>query len=232
MGKTKNLHKVPCAPKGAGACVFFTNINDPRLKETLETKGWIYEFYDPCIVLNEISLEDLRFSLKSKSVKFLQFFEAFPQYQNHDFIVYFDDRFHLTEKNIDTWFKLSSTKDECIIVRRSPKVKYVRDEIRESLHQPRYKINMEATKHFVFDRIKNDNGNDKYQICQTGLILYKMQHARTEVMQFVNTVFQTIMDLRQPQCQIIWCVIAHSFPGLVHIIQNRDLLKVYHQNGL
>jgi hypothetical protein len=70
---------------------FFTN--NRELKYEIINKGWNYIYIN--MVLSEDSIIS---SLQSKYIKFLNFLDDFPQFQNAKIIVYFDEWLGLLQR--------------------------------------------------------------------------------------------------------------------------------------
>jgi hypothetical protein len=68
-------------------------------------------------------------------------------------------------------------------------------------------------------------------VCNTGVLLYVLQGGREgkeDLMRFLDDMYDTCQGLRQPECQVVWCVLSQLHAKAVEFrrIRWRDLNPV------
>ena len=123
---------------------FFTNNNE--LKDEITNKGWNYVY-----VNKVLSNDSIISALQSKYIKFLQFLDDFPQFQNAKTIIYFDHKENVSSASIDEIkLLINNNVDKSLIIRHTPSNKTsVYHEIRAAMGQSRYVKNMNKTNNFI-----------------------------------------------------------------------------------
>ena len=193
-------------------CFFFSNNN--ALKDAAEQNGWSFVFVENM----PLSAEPRIASLQSKYVKFLQFDKNSVDWKNGDSILYFGHKFKIKSKHIEY---VQSHVKSALLIRNTPRKKLaIQDEVNEALRQKRYSEVMAETVAWVDQKIKNDNLSPLNRIMNTELILYA-DPKKTQ--QLCDEVYKTCWLLGQPECQIIWGLLAQPYENLITRIEWHDL---------
>lgn len=210
---------VPKAPKNCQKALFFTN--NSRLKKDIENKGWEY-FFMPTGSIDGINSIDS--SLEAKRVKFLQFEDkVLERLKSFHYILYMDSR-----AIVDDVEYLKKKCDRGIVIRYSPAHKNkltVWDEVREANNVDRYRSAMPQTIKFINDHLKSIEYSEENRIMATGVILYKMSdlYKQKRIFDLCSQVYATCMKLKQPECQIIWCILSQPFSDLITAIEAEEV---------
>ena len=192
-----------------GHSYFFTNNKD--IRPHLTEMGWIYMY------VNVPLCDVLQSSLQSKYVKFLQFLEKKEYkhvFQPYEYLFYADHKRQIKAKHIDEYITLQKQTHKSItICFHERDHRTLKDEIIDSLSQKRYSKNMKPTLELVETRHTPLDTS----ICNTGIILY---HATEKYSyhKLLQSVYQSCMDLSQPQCQIMWSIYSHDYQDMIQSI--------------
>jgi hypothetical protein len=191
-------------------CVFFSN--NRRLKDAAEANGWIFEF-----VRNHPLTDDYRLSsLQSKYIKYLQFFEAFPQYASEELIIYCDHKFALDKSHVE-YIAGHFEDGKSVLIRNTPRVKLsIQDEIDQAMEWERYASTMPQTVAWLEREIAARGLSMSNRIMNTGLIGYQNT---ASVKPLLDEVYETTWRLAQPECQIIWGFLSQAYEGSIQRVE-------------
>ena len=199
---------IPRAPKTDKHAIFFTN--NPKLRREIILKGWEYYFLE-----NKIDKEEsIASSLQAKVVKFLQLpDDVMKRLFEYEYVLYMDSR-RVTDE-VETLITHCSNG---IVIRKTPKVKYLWDEVNEAKGQERYMAGMPATIEFIQEKLASAKFTANNSVVNTGLILYKVNEIelRKKILALCDDVFSTCNSLKQPECQIIWCLLSQQYNNLIN----------------
>jgi hypothetical protein len=200
-------------------CIFFTN--NETLKDEIVNNGWTYIFID-----FELTDDFTVSSLQSKYIKFLIFLEKFPEFKKFSNIIYTDHKFQLLDSHIQKLHNIYiSNPTEIIIIRKTPKNKTnIFDEINEAKFQERYLKNMNETIEFVQNKIDTGEINSDIRISNTGIIYY---NNFTQIIPFLNNIYNTCMELQQPECQIFWAVYCQKYLNYINQIEFNEVNPIW-----
>ena len=191
-------------------CVFFSN--NRNLKSAAEAKGWTFEF-----VSNHPLTDDYRLSsLQSKYIKYLQFFEAFPQYASEALIIYCDHKFALDKSHVD-YITGHFEDGKSVLIRNTPRLKLsIQDEIDQAMEWERYASTMPQTVAWLEREIAARGLSMSNRIMNTGLIGYQNT---ASIRPLLDEVYETTWRLAQPECQIIWGFLSQAYEGFIQRIE-------------
>ncbi len=184
-------------------CIFFTN--NESLKDEIVNNGWRYIYID-----FELSDDFILSSLQSKYIKFLIFLEKYPEFNHFSNIVYTDHKFNLLDSHINKLQQIYiNDPTKIIIIRKTPRNKTnIYDEINESKFQGRYLKNMNETIRFVENKINIGEISSNIRISNTGIIYY---NNFSKIIPMLNSIYNTCIELQQPQCQVFWAVYCQKY---------------------
>lgn len=206
--------------KFEGKCYFLSN--NLQLKKQAERAGWNFVFLD-----NLQQVDNFRISsLQSKYIKFLQFDKQIIGANENDDILYFDHKLHITNQHIE---KIKNICNSDILLRHTPSIKNIDDEIYSSIiHKSalRYTEFMPQTLSWLDQKYK-ENYTNNYRIANTGIIYYKNP---TLVKNLCDQVYQTCINLGQPQCQIIWGILSQKYEKNIQYI-DWNMLKIHRRDS-
>lgn len=199
----------------AARSVFFTN-SDANAA-TAASAGW-----EP-VLLNDVGFplsDDLRISsIQAKYVKFLQFRHDFKDLARYSITTYCDQNACIQDKQL-LEFTTRMDSEKSVLIRSSPSKKGLTKEIEQSKKQPRYDVSMDETLQWLEKIRKHDEISDTKQIANTGMI----HTTRVEkMMPLYEAVYNAIIDLDQPQCQIIWNTLSQKYADDIHQVGWNDL---------
>jgi len=213
FGKTyKMVHPSPNKEKS----FFFTN--NPEIENELIEKGWNYVYVNKPLVNDTIVS-----SLQSKYIKFLQFFDDFPEFRIYTTIIYFDHKENVSNKTADEIQNIIKTTNKSIIIRTTPRMKTnISDEIADAMGQQRYVKNMKKTIDYI-DSVKKNGINENVRICNTGLLIYIEPN---KIMDLLNKVYNKCLEHEQPECQIYWAIFSQDFEDEILKIDWRHIQSI------
>lgn len=211
---------VPMAPKNCKKAIFFTN--NPSLKKEIILKGWEYSFQKDDVIS---SINSTTSSLRAKKVKFLQLDKhILDELYVFDYVLYVDSR-----AIVDDIDGIISFCNKGIVIRYSPTHKNkntIWDEINEANGAERYASAMPDTIKFIEDRIKSSEYTDKNKVMATGVILYKLgdKQYRDRINSLCQEVYSACVDLNQPECQIIWCLLSQNYDDIITKVDSQNVI--------
>ncbi len=190
--------------------VFFSN--NRSLKDAAQAKGWTFEF-----VTHHPLTDDYRLtSLQSKYIKYLQFFDAFPQYASEESIIYCDHKFALEKGHVE-YMTGHFQPGKSVLIRNTPRVKLsIQDEIDQAMEWERYASTMPQTVAWLEREIAARGLSMQNRIMNTGLIGYRNMAA---IKPLLDEVYETMWRLAQPECQIIWGLLSQPYEGAIQRIE-------------
>ncbi|PKI02376.1 hypothetical protein [Glaciecola sp. 33A] len=206
---------VPRAPKNCSKSIFFTN--NASLKSDILYKGWTYYFIN-----DDVSgIDSISSSLAAKKIKFLVLPDDVErQLNDFDFILYMDSR-----RITDDIEKLIELCEKGIVIRHTLRFKEsVWDEVEEAKEQERYMIGMDDTINFINDHISRGLSASN-RVVNTGVILYNIGSIkfRDEIRSLCSEVYNACLDLKQPECQIIWFMLSQRYSHAITTIECNDI---------
>lgn len=211
---------IPIAPKNCDKAIFFTN--NRLLKNEIVWKGWEYSFLQD----GEIDgIDSIDSSLTAKKVKFLQLEEdILNELFAFDYVLYVDSR-----AIVDDIDRIKSFCDKGIVIRYSPEHKNknsIWDEVDEAKVVARYAAAMPETITFIENKIKETGYTHNNKVMATGVILYKLgdKQYQERIMSLCEEVYTTCVDLNQPECQIIWCLLSQRYDDFITKVDAQDVL--------
>jgi hypothetical protein len=209
------------APPKAGRSAFFTN-NDAVAKGAID-RGW-----DAILLDGEdfTPTQDLRISsLQSKYVKFLQFRHDFPDLARYDMVTYCDHKVALGDLQL-AWLLTHLPPDAAALLRYTPKRKNITREVEVAEDQERYLQTMSATKAWL-EELRHTRGiTMRTRVANTGII-HCVDLPRLESL--FDEVYAAIVQLGQPECQIIWAALAQRHDADIAYIDWWDLAVPWRQ---
>lgn len=181
-------------------CVLFTN--NLSIREEAEKKGWEFVFVEKFELSDDFRVS----SLQSKYVKFLQFFKDYPEFGGYEKVVYFDHKNVFSSQELERILGIFK-EDKKIFMLSSLEGWSAKDELKSASIFPRYKEFESETRDWIDQRVKAGQVNWDAQVYATSFIAYKNIQ---EIMPFLDEVYRTLLELRQPQCQVIWAVLIEG----------------------
>jgi hypothetical protein len=196
-----------------------------------------YSFDDNCRVLEaaltmsqktgvRILHETHRCRFSFHTAMLLPYLEKFPEFKKFSNIIYTDHKFQLLDSHIQKLHNIYiSNPTEIIIIRKTPKNKTnIFDEINEAKFQERYLKNMNETIEFVQNKIDTGEINSDIRISNTGIIYY---NNFTQIIPFLNNIYNTCMELQQPECQIFWAVYCQKYLNYINQIEFNEVNPIW-----
>ena len=201
-------------------CYFFSNNMD--IKEEVENKKWKFIY-----VNMKLSSDEVISSCNSKYIKFLIFLNDFSEFKKYKSILYFDHKLFVKEEDIDKLINNSiedNHKYNIIIRKHENSHKSISSEIEVALNQERYLRNMNKTKELIINKINKNEIKDEVEICNTGLIFY-VNYQDSDIINMLNNVYNTCINLQQPECQIIWAIYSQNYLHKIKTINFYDIVQ-------
>lgn len=192
-------------------CFFFSN--NASLEDEAVSKGWRFRLVDPSVA--PLTHDIRTSSIQAKQIKFLQFFDQFPELKSFEVFTYFDHKFFVQEKHL-LWIINNTPPNSSALIRATSAIKStIGHEISVAMRQKRYSAAMDQTIAWL-DYLKINRGiSDETRICNTGLIHYQNIPAITPML---KEIYETVVELQQPECQIIWAALSQDFKKHIHTV--------------
>lgn len=212
---------IPPPPQGINNCYFYSN--NIKLKKEIIAKGWFF-----CLLENSIhNGESIESSLLAKKVKFLQIDDQYSnQFYNFEHLIYMDSR-----RISDDITGIVQSNQKGILIRYTPRVKpTVWHEVDEAKGQERYAKNMNKTIDFINTKIEQGYSAEN-RVMNTGVIAYHMKSAevKTKIRSLCDEVYSACLELKQPECQIFWCVLSQHY---IDILKPVEFSEIKTRSGL
>lgn len=187
-------------------CIFFSN--NPTFKQLITSRGWEFRLAQGHPVTSDYRLA----SIQSKYVKFLRFRSEFPEFRDAAHIIYFDHTVFARRSDIRAIEKLHDHQKSVLILSHIATDRSIGIEVDEASKQPRYAEKMAETVEWIEDLKRSHGITEDAKVDATTIISYRNPD---EIMSLVNMVYTAIVDLGQPECQIIWSCLAQLYPDQV-----------------
>lgn len=157
--------------------------NNDKLAKNLKQKN----------IFTDIILIDIPIIDSSKSIKnyvtnsfYSKMLKVFPQYfltKKYDFVIWFDNKFNVNTKDtlhvINNW-----NNNHSLMLHKHPFLNNVKEELKESLKQPRYVYEKKKYEEYI-NNLKKCGFSDNYnKHSQTGFIIYNLNHDYTKKIQY------------------------------------------------
>ena len=185
--------------------VFFSN--NRRTLDQAGSLGWETVDLSSRFEPTDDALES---SLQSKWIKFLQFVGEEGEYRRYPWIAYADHKNSLTPAAILRLF--SRARGKAVVIRKHAQFRdNVMMEVKASMPQQRYSENMEQTIDWI-QRLKSEGYRYRARVPNTGVILWKNS---AESLALANEIYESLIELRQPQCQIVWTMLSQKYRPFV-----------------
>jgi hypothetical protein len=206
---------IPKASFGMTNCYFYSN--NKKLKKEIIHKGWKFCFLDN-VIDNGESIES---SLLAKKVKFLQLNDQYSEeIFSFEHIVYMDSR-----RITDDILSLIESNTNGILIRNTPRHKpTVWHEVEEAKGQERYSSSMKQTVEFIKSKIKVGY-SPECRVMNTGVIAYNMksEDIKTNIRLLCDEVYTACLDLSQPECQILWCILSQRYSEIIKQVEFSEI---------
>jgi hypothetical protein len=207
---------IPQAPKGVENCYFYSN--NKKLKTEVQFKGWRFSFVEGDIDNGE----SIASSLLAKKVKFLQVNDI--NFNDFEHLIYMDSR-----RISDDIANIIRMNQKGILIRYEAKFKpTIWHEVEEAKGQERYVKHMDTTIDFINAKLeKGYRPNNR--VMNTGIIAYYIEIESKKIRSLCDEVYNACIKLKQPECQIFWCLLSQPYSD---IIQSIEGLKLKSRSGL
>ena len=213
-GQTSFVHPAPNLTRS----IFFTN--NEQVLDDAQKKGWETIFIEK---EGYESTLDIRISsIQSKYIKFLQFLNDYCEFKEYSQITYFDHKIYVKPEHI-LWVLTRNVQNKAVLLRYSPKEKFIDEEILIAMGQPRYAYAMEKTKQWLKNLHLKTGTQFTSRIANTGFIHY---YNYNKVLELLNQVYSVCFELGQPECQIFWAALSPNYANDIQYINVNDL-KMY-----
>lgn len=214
------VHPAPAV----GTSVFFSD--NAALAPVVAAQGW-----RRFLLLSHLKPEGDP-SLQSKYVKFLAFLRDYPELAAFRSVLYVDHKQRIEASHVRAMLAFGSSggagaaaarsatprrpAPPCdVVIRRTERAKpTIWDEMADALQQPRYKAPMRATVLWLADRLREPGYSDAAAVAHTGLILYANA---SRALPLASAVHEASLALRQPECQLLWAVLAQGYGGVCQL---------------
>ena len=201
---------IPQAPKGVESCYFYSN--NKRLKTEVQFKGWHFCFVESGIDNGE----SIASSLLAKKVKFLQVDDA--NFSHFEHLIYMDSR-----RVTDEISHIIEMNQKGVLLRYEAKLKpSIWHEVEEAKGQERYAKHMDKTIDFIHTKLqKGYRANNR--VMNTGILAYTMNAQGWEIRALCNEVYNACIELKQPECQILWCLLSQPYSDIIQAVESSEI---------
>jgi hypothetical protein len=203
-------------------CVFFSN--NPELAPEAAQKGWDFRL----VQRHRLTTDYRVSSMQAKYIKFLQFFDEFPEFQEAGTILYFDHKFRVQSAHV-AYLTATMRDDKDVLIRHTPRLKTsLHDEIHDAMGQARYAVAMRQTVRWIEQMLTQPGYRLNNQIMNTGLILYRNIN---NIMPLLKATYDTVWTLGQPECQIIWALLSQPYEAHIQRLEWSELDMLWQAPG-
>jgi hypothetical protein len=167
-------------------------------------------------------IEDLAVSsIQSKYIKFLQFMNnnEYILPSNYKYILYTDHKLEIKNEHIE--YLISISNKPITIRKHNDTRSSIYDEFNAAMKQERYARYRNETLKYIYNKIYNGY-HDTDCILLTGLILYNMLY-KESIFTFVNEVYDDILAIQSPECQIVASLVATKYMNIIQVINSSTL---------
>ncbi|MBF0383171.1 MAG: hypothetical protein HQL69_19285 [Magnetococcales bacterium] len=194
--------------------IFFSN--NPDIASVVKKQGWEFRL----VKKHPLSSDYRISSIQSKYIKFLQFFDEFPDLKDMEKITYFDHKFYVQQSHLD-WIEDNLQQDKAILIRNESRVKLsIIEEAKEAMLQNRYAETMVPTIEWITTLVKQRVISVETRIVNTGFITYQNYN---NIMPLLNDVYSKVWLLAQPECQIIWACLSQLYSEHIQRVEWEEL---------
>ena len=205
-------------------CVFFSNSESYRA--LAEARGWQFRLVKSLPVTSDYRES----SIQAKYIKFLQFFDEFPEFAIFNRIIYFDHTIYFRRSDLN-WLQTHHAPDKPALLLRHPTVeRTIWGEVEAASAQERYALGMPETIKWL--RLMEHDGVVRLdaKVDATGIISYRYPDL---IRKLLDEVYAQTIRLGQPECQIIWSTLAQCYPSSIQRVDWHELdplLRVTYQS--
>ena len=194
--------------------VCFSN-NQDAVRDA-QNQGWTVRDVSDAFPLSSDSCVS---SLQAKYVKFLGFVSRFPELARYEGFYYLDHKLPVTESTVKRTLKFMKS-GKSVVIRKHPEFRdHVFQEVREALGQERYRRNMSPTLDWVEEQ-RAAGRRLRVRIPITAIILWRNDPVALEI---ASEIYKTVLQLEQPECQIIWPIVAQKWRRNIRMIPYNSL---------
>lgn len=213
-----HIRKIHPAPRG-WRCVFFCN--NPVFERELSAQGWEFRLVSRYPIIPDWRVA----SLQSKYVKFLGFLQDFPEFTRFSRIIYFDHSVWMGRKDVRWILRHHSRENAVLLLRHAAIGRTVDEEAEVARAQSRYAECMPATLEWMEERRQQGCDPENVLVDATTIISY-CDHQRIQPL--LDETVETMWRLGQPECQIIWSLLAQKHGASIQRVAWQDLSPRWH----
>lgn len=187
-------------------CVFFSN--SEAYRSLAEARGWQFRLVESLPLTSDYRQS----SIQAKYIKFLQFFDEFPEFSSFDRIIYFDHTIYFRRSDLNWLQRRHSLQYPILVFRHLAEDRTILGEVEAASIQERYALTMPETIQWLRSMEHDSAIRLTEKVDATTIISYRCPR---QVRDLLDQVYAQTVILRQPECQIIWSVLAQQFASSI-----------------
>jgi hypothetical protein len=195
-------------------CVFFSNSQSYR--SLVEARGWQFRLVESL----PINFDYRQSSIQAKYIKFLQFFDEFPDLAVFNRIIYFDHTVYFRRHDLN-WLQSRHTQDrQALVLRHLSEERTIWGEVEAAYAQERYALSMPETINWLRSMERDGVVRLDGKVDATTIISYRNPRL---IREFLDEVYAQTIRLQQPECQIIWSALGQRYASSIQRVDWHEL---------
>jgi hypothetical protein len=187
-------------------CVFFSN--SEAYRSLAEARGWKFRLVQSLPVTSDYRES----SIQAKYIKFLQFFDEFPEFANFNRIIYFDHTIYFRRSDLNWLQRHHSSEYPILVFRHLSEERTIMGEVEAASAQDRYALSMPETIQWLQAMERDCAIQLDEKVDATTIISYRSPRLIGDLL---DQVYAQTIRLQQPECQIIWSVLVQRFASSI-----------------
>jgi len=199
-------------------CVFFSN--SAAYRALAEARGWQFRLVKSLPVTSDYR----QCSIQAKYIKFLQFFDEFPEFATFNRIIYFDHTICFRRSDLNWLQSHHASAQPALVLRHLAEGRTIWGEVEAASAQERYALGMPETIQWLRSMEKDGVVRLDGKVDATTIISYRNPGL---IREFLNEVYSQTIRLGQPECQIIWSALGQRYASSIQRIDWHELAPLW-----
>jgi hypothetical protein len=159
-------------------------------------------------------------SIQAKYIKFLQFFEEFPEFAIFNRIIYFDHTIYFRRSDLNWLQSHQAPGKSALVLRHLAEERTIWGEVEAASAQDRYALTMPETIKWLRSMERDGVVCLDGKVDATTIISYQNPGPIREPL---DMVYAQTIRLGQPECQIIWSALGQRYESSIQRVDWYEL---------
>ena len=187
-------------------CVFFSTSESYR--SLAQARGWQFRLVKSLPVIFDYRQS----SIQAKYIKFLQFFDEFPEFAAFNRIIYFDHTIYFRRSDLN-WLQCHHASERpALVFHHLAEERTIWGEVEAASAQERYALGMPETIEWLRSMERDGTVQLNAKVDATTIISYRDPGLIRELL---DEVYAQTVRLGQPECQIIWSALSQRYSPFI-----------------